>query len=236
MRIETYLNTTEKEVQNKTFNVWVGVSLGNKYFTKPSIATYIGWALQFTRKNVLVVIADDIQAINFEVFDGKSKDVALKKARKIADKKYQEIEEIIHSLPKKEQTKIRMVRWADVTNYEQHTLRERVIFNAFSKNTSFHDYIIDIIKEARPDRVNELSVEKLDKAAEYVLREIPLFINGVEYQNKQGDWETYELNIYPGLSKSDELFIGLQNGTLFPEIAKQLKITNKIAILEAYVD
>jgi hypothetical protein len=90
------------------------------------------------------------------------------------------------------------------------------------------------VKEARLDR--NLTDEQIEKLSEYVLQEIPHFINGVKYKAENEDWKTYSLIPYPGLTKLDELFIGLQNRTIFPEITDKLKITDKIAILEAFVD
>jgi len=46
MLIKTYLNCTEQEIQSKKFNIFVGISLGNKYFTKENIKKYILWALE----------------------------------------------------------------------------------------------------------------------------------------------------------------------------------------------
>ena len=80
---------------------------------------------------------------------------------------------------------------------------------------------------------NDISL--LDKLAEYVLKEIPLFINGVKYKTENNKWKTYSLVPYPGLTSMDKLFIGLQNKEMFPELAERLKITDKIAILEAYI-
>ncbi len=32
MRIIKYLGTSKEEVEAKKFNIWIGISLGNKYF------------------------------------------------------------------------------------------------------------------------------------------------------------------------------------------------------------
>ncbi len=69
MEIKTYLNCTEQEIQSKKFNIFVGISLGNKYFTKDNIKKYVLWALENTKDDVLVLIADKNHAINYEVFN-----------------------------------------------------------------------------------------------------------------------------------------------------------------------
>lgn len=235
MRIETYLNTTQEEIEAKKHNIWIGISLGNKYFTKANIRKYMEWALEYTKDDVLIAIIDDIHALNFEVFDGRSKDSSLRRARRKGDEKALEIQDIVSELPKEDKRRVRIARWTDLINTKYHSYRQRILFDEFESNEEFHDYVIQILKEGRGDRVDELSPENLDYLAEYVLREIPIFINGAKYKTREG-WKTYPLIPYPGLTKLDKLFIGLQNREMFPELADKLKITDKIAILEAYVD
>ncbi len=58
---------------------------------------------------------------------------------------------------------------------------------------------------------------------------IKIFLN--EFEGK-----IYDLHPYPGLSCLDDLLMNLQNGKLFPKLAKMLDIKNKIAEVEAYVE
>lgn len=235
MKIATYLNTSKEEVQSKQHNIWIGISLGNKYFTREAIGEYIRWALNYTKDDVLVAIVDDIHALNYEVFDGRSKDSSLRRARKKGDEKAIEVQKIIDGLPEKNKKRVHIARWTDLINSKYHSYRQRVLFDEFDSNKKFRDHVLSIIKEARGDRIKELSKKDVEYLAEYILREIPVFINGAKYKTKDG-WKTYSLIPYPGLTKLDELFIGLQNREMFPELADKLKITDKIAILEAYVD
>jgi len=234
MKIEKYLNTTKERVDNREHNIWIGISLGNKYFTKENIRGYINWALDKTKDDVLVVIFDKLHGINLEVLDSRSKLGALRRAYRLGDTKLKEIEEIIDELPKEKVEKVIVVSIREVNHSKYHDYRLEVVFNEFRHNKEFYDYICSIVKEVRKDRT--LTVEKMESLAEYVLHEIPHFINGMKYKPEGEDWKTYDLIPYPGLTKLDELFIGLQNKTIFPELAKRLKITDNIAIIEAYVD
>lgn len=232
VRVEEYLNTTKQEVEDKNFNIWLGVSLGNKYFTKEHIWAYIEWALKYTKEGVLVVIPDTLHSVNLEVLDNKSSTAALRKAIKMGDSKYSEIKEIIYKLLPKEQSKIKVARWGDVINTVHYQKNLQIIKNEYVHNADFRYHIRDIVKSGRQDRIGRLgrlAEQELDRLCEYVLGEIPHFINGVQLDNI-----VYTLIPYPGVTKLDELFIGLQNKTLFPEIAEKLHITNKIAILSAY--
>lgn len=235
MRIENYLNTSEEEVQNKTHNIWIGISFGNKYFTKERVKKYIEWSLDYTKDNVLVVVADYIHAVNLEVLDNRSPAAALNKALKLGEEKYKELRAIIDELPIEQKTKVKLVRWKDSVNQSSYKNNLAIIKDEFRKNKEFHDYIIEIIKKGRSDRtsrLDKLSEEKMDRLTDYILNELPHFVDGVQAYNEQ----VYTLLLYPGLSGLDTLFVGLQNKTMFPALAEKLHITHKIGILEAYTE
>jgi tRNA-dependent cyclodipeptide synthase len=236
MQIKETQGISKESVLNKEHNIWVGISLGNKYFTKENIEEYIKWALLYTKEKVLVVIADVIHAINLEVIDDRKPESAMTKALKMGDAKFQEIVEIIKNLPKTERDKIRIVRWSEVLENDKYKRNLELIKEEFKNNQEFYNYIIDIVLNGRKDRAEKLASlpkEKLDRLAEYVLSELPHFINGVQ---GYGDDTIYTVLPYPGLNKLDELFIGLSNGTMFKELSEKLKPEIKIGVIEAYVE
>jgi len=235
MKIKTYLNTTKEEVESKKYNIWVGISLGNKYFTQENIEEFIKWALVYTKDDVLVVVADDIHAINIEVFNKRSMFGSLRLAQRKGIEKIEEVRGIVFNLSKEDQNRIHIAHWNEVINSKYHKFREDILFDEFKNNKPFHDYILEIIKEGRKDRIEKLNQKDFERLAEYILREIPVFINGVKYKTNEG-WKTYSLIVYPGLNKLDELLMGLQKQTMFPEIVSKIKITHEIAILEGYVE
>lgn len=231
MRIKQYLGTDKEEVENKKFNIWIGISLGNKYFSKENIKKYILWAIENTKEDILIVIADRIYGINLEVLDKYSKKRAFEVAMKKGEEKEKEIKEIISELPTEKQKLINIAKWREATISKYHDYRVEFLFEEFKKNKSFKNFVISIVKENPKVAKKELSEEQLNKLAEYVLYEIPVFLNGVKYKDK-----VYGLNVYSGVGLIDELILGLQDEKLFPEISKKLKITDKIGILEAYID
>lgn len=50
MRIEKYLNTTQAEVEGNQFNVFLGLSLGNRYWTSEHIWAFLLWALKHSKE------------------------------------------------------------------------------------------------------------------------------------------------------------------------------------------
>ena len=72
----------------------------------------------------------------------------------------------------------------------------------------------------------------MDRLASYVLDELPILVNGFEFNNK-----IYNLHPYPGCpSLLDDLWIGLRNGHLFPRFSEKINIKNKVGQIEAYID
>jgi len=185
MKIEEYLGTTKEEVESRKYNIWIGISLRNKYFTKENIEKYILWALNYTKDDVLIVIADRIEAINIEVLDKYNKLRAFKVALRKGDEKEKEIEMIISKLPEEKRKMIKIIRWREINNTKYHDYRIEVLFEEFKKKGAFYNKIIEMAKNhwSKGGRtLTENRLEKLlEKLSEYLLYEIPLFLNGAKY-------------------------------------------------------
>jgi len=235
MKIKNYLNTTQKEVNSKKFSIWIGISLGNKFFTKENIREYILWALEKTKDDILVVIGDNLHSINLEILDGYNKVSALRKAIEIGDKKEKEINEIILELPPDKAKLIKIVRFAHVTSSKYHALRLEILRNEFKSNSNFNSMIIDTIKENKKVQEKQLSNTELDKLAEYIIQEIPVYLNGAKYGGRpEHGGKTYLLQIYPGIGLIDLILMKLQDGSFSQELTSKLRITDKIAIINGY--
>ena len=230
MEIKKYLNTTKKEVESRKFNIFIGISLGNKYFSKRSIKKYILWALKNTKNDVLVLIADKIHAINYEILNNYESKRASSVAIRRGEEMYLSVQKIIRSLPKKKQNLVNICRWEEARKSQYYKDKIKIIHMEFKKKKKFHNLIIKIVRENLGKKAKGLNCKKLDKLALYVLDELPIILNGVEYRKK-----IYTLHPYPGLSSLDNLFMELQMGNSFSQLTKKLEIKNRIAIVEGYV-
>ncbi len=231
MIIKSYLNCTEQDVKSKKFNIFVGISLGNKYFSKENIRKYVLWALENTKEDVLVLIADANNAINYEVLNAYNPERALQVALRKGDETEESIKKIVRGLPKKKHLLVKIGRWKDARKSKYYKDKIKIFLNEFQENKAFHDFIIKIVQENLGSKAKTMDLRKLEKLSLYVLDELPIFLNGVEFEEKR-----YNLHPYPGISDLDDLLMGLQDSVLFPEIAKMLKIKHKIAVVEAYVE
>lgn len=205
--------------------------MGNKYFTKENIKKYILWALENTKNDVLVLIADKNHAINYEVPNGYNPERALQVALRKGIETEESVKKIVRGLPKEKHRLVKVCKLEDARKSAYYQNKIKIFLNEFQNNSKFHDFIIQIIKENLNAKADNLNSEELDKLALYILDELPIILNGVEFEG-----EIYDLHPYPGLSSLEDLFMNLQDENMFPDFVKKLDIKNKIAVVEAYVD
>lgn len=227
MNIKKYLGTDKKEVESKAFNIYIGISVRNKYFTKENIKKYLDWALNNTRDKVAILIADEIQRYNDKVFFNISKDSAKKTAIKQGKKIKKLCAEIISEYPKDIQNKIYLITWKDVINSFYYKENTNIILNEFKNNSKFRCYLLNYMK-TNMNIVNNLDKDKLEYITNYLIEELTVFLNGFLYEDVH-----FNLVPYPAIGVFD--FVNkLKNKDLFSEIANKLYLNTKTAYLEAY--
>src|SRR3989344_9518209 len=74
-----YFHVTQEEIDRKLFNIFIGISLGNKLLTPELAKKYVKWAHNNTKDNAVVLIADDIDVINWMIFRGLDREEAKNK-------------------------------------------------------------------------------------------------------------------------------------------------------------
>ena len=228
MRIATYLNTTESDLQSRKFNIFIGISLGNKYFSKENIKDYLLWALENTKEKVAILIPDKIHSVNYEVRSKYSKERAENLAFREGEKIKEVVENILSEIEPEKSALVNILKWESIETNEHKSMVE-ILHKEFENNKDFRNSILGIVKEnMQSDKLTDSDYEKL---ATYPLEELPMLVSGIEY-----DGLTYDLLPYPGISKIDHLAIDLQEGKNFPEITKKLNIKTKLKLVEAYAD
>lgn len=228
MKITTYLNTTEKEILGKNLNVLIGISIGNKYFTKEHIRNYLLWAIENTKEKVAVLIPDKIHAVNYEVRSGYKKQRAQKRAVREGERIEKMVQDILNEFLPEKRSLVSILKWEEIETDEYKKMTS-ILYNEFKNNPNFRNEVMGIVKEyCYLEKLNDCDYEKL---ATYPIEELPMLVCGVNHNGVE-----YNLLPYPGLSKIDDLKIGLQEGTLYPEISKKLAIKNKLRLIEAYAE
>ena len=106
-------------LEAREYNIGVGVSLGNKWFTIENTVELTKWALRYSRETVIVYVADSIHAINLEVRNHTSYEKALSIAKSKGSKFLMEVEnEIRGSFSVEERNKIVYATWDEIVNFE----------------------------------------------------------------------------------------------------------------------
>ena len=130
MEIKQVFNSTRKEVTAKKFNIFIAISLGNKWFTKESIRKYLNLCLKFSKSKVVFLIADKIQIINYNVRNNNKKEYNIRRAQRNGGKIKKIIDSLILELPKKEQRKINVLRWEEYEEqdvfYKEYTWKSGI--------------------------------------------------------------------------------------------------------------
>lgn len=229
MRLTSFLNTTEQKVLSKEHNIWLGISLGNKYFNRENIENYIKSSLELTKKKLLIIIADEPQAINYGVFEEMKEETALAKAQRNGQKIFETISTIINTLPEEQKKKTEVIRWESISTTPRYLERLKILTSEFESNIAFKNKLIDIVKLNMGKRLGNLSNEKVITLAKYVLQELPIFLGAIDYKEV-----TYDLHLYPGLSLMDDFVLALQAKQEFPKLMNQIEISENLAIAEAY--
>jgi len=82
---------TKESILNKEHNLWIGVSFGNKWFTKENVEELIKFGLEHTKESLLVLVPGRLHATNLRYFSKLSEENSLKKALALEEEKIQEI-------------------------------------------------------------------------------------------------------------------------------------------------
>ena len=231
MKVTDYRNVSKDEVTSRKFNPWIGISLGNKYFTQEHLADYIRSCLDIAQSGVLVVIADEPHSINYRVFESMPAQTALAKACRNSDKVDFLLREVISSLTIKEGKKIKVVRWGELACTDWYRERFKILEKIFRSDEDFKKNLIEIVRLNMGDRLEGLELSQIEELATYVLVELPIFVGDLKF-----DETVYDLHLYPGLSLMDEFILGLREGKIFPEVSLKIPAKQKLVILEAYAD
>ncbi len=227
MELHTIRGGSREELEAHRYNIGVGVSLGNKWFTSGNITESACWALRYTREFVVIYVADSIHAINLAVRNRISDERALRVATRMGQELITKVQsEISASLSPFEQSRILYAVWSDVTD-DAYQKKVAYLYELYKLNQDFQTYVQNIVREqiSRENRVfNETEVYKFGT---YILEELPEVMGRVPIKNM-----IYEAYTYPIDGSLTRLAEKLQLGEVFPEIKANILDTEPKVFLE----
>lgn len=228
IQIKETLLIPKEYIFTKKYNLWIGLSFGNKWFTKNNLEKLIDFGLKHTKKSLLILIPGRLQVSNLRYIDNLSRAQSLKKAFAMEDEKRQEVEVIVSRLPVKDQKKVVIANYDDTLTPKVIKQRE-VLMREFAKQKFFYDSVMEISNEMLKIRGRTISKDRAESVALYVLQELPLFLNGVSIIDRD---ELYSVILYPGLGKFDELVVNIIYSDDYKSLRDKLRIINKTGIAD----
>ena len=228
-----FFNATKKEVEERKYNVFIGISLGVlKHLTIETAKEYIEWALKNTKNKVAILIADEIAKFNYKIFSSYSEGKSERRAIREGDKYLDFFQQILQEFSKEEQKKILILRWKDIWNERREKIKQ-ILDEEYKSNKEFKEQVQFFLKKYSDKRNKDLDKEKLDYLSQYILYELPTLLDGIEYKN-----EKYRLLLYPTFESSgmSEVVTKIQQGKIFPNLKKKLNLAEKTAMVETYLE
>ena len=208
--------SNEREVKSKKFNIYIGISLGNKWFTKENIKEYILWALKYTKERVRILIADTLHAINYEVRNKETPEKAIKRSLKEGDKFEKIIHEILTELSEEEIKLIDIIRWEDVKKDSFNKEFIPFFYKEFENNKHFREEILKIVRGFTKKEKIKFNEEDIRRLCDYILLEIPELLHGFSYNGIH-----YNCYLYPSGGSLNILMEKIQKKKIFQNFMKK---------------
>lgn len=227
MQIESLINTTEVEINNRQWNPYLGISINNKAFTLEYITEFMDWATDRSKDCAAVLVVDIIQRINNEVFNRSKPMAAIEKALKKGDEILQICTKAYSTLPTDKKDRIKIIEWPDVMQDKTFRYNSNILKSAFEQNKRFKEVLISITKRNLGEITARLDEQQIESLSQYLLNELPEIFAGFHHEGVH-----FNLNVYPG--KISSIYTELFEQEYFKTIYDQLCITGKIAMVEAY--
>ena len=227
MKLYKIRGGNEEELNAKAYNIGVGISLGNKWFSAENILGLIEWSLEYTKEYVVVYVADSIHAINIEIRNRKSSEKAKEIALKLGDEILEEVKALANKKFSSEQlAKIHYAKWDDLMTPEFQNKLDSL--NAkYKTDNKFRDEIINLINGFTKNENRNFSPEDKIRLGEYVVAEFPEILCRVPIKGL-----LFDAYAYPFDGKLVEFIENIQNGLIFSEIKENILDTEPKVFLE----
>ncbi|MFH1802192.1 MAG: tRNA-dependent cyclodipeptide synthase [archaeon] len=212
-------------------NVWLGVSISLKPYSEELARKYLKTAVQCSRERALVLIADEIASINYRVLGGYSDRKSLEKALERGDSFAERYRKFVGELLPADRCRVEVVRWRDVWEGQQRE-RYEVLKEEYFSNPDFRDVVESPVITYLANSARTIKPSRVDKMADYILRELPSLLEGVEYKGMQ-----YKTMFYPTYGKTSlgRVVEGIQRGELFHGLKEKLGLTGDHVLVDSLI-
>ena len=216
-----------EDLNNRKYNIGVGISLGNKYFTVENIAGLVQWALEYTKDGVIIYVADSIHAINIEVRNKMVFEKALLKANKMGDKVLEDAANYFsNNLPPTDFKKLRFVKWQEIVDGE-YKKKTNYLYNFSKKNPAFKTDVLSVVRALVSKETRKFTEADIIRLGDYVIEEMPELLNRTNVNGIVCD-----AYCYPTGGTFSSFIDKIQAGEIYPEIKQNIIDTEPKVFLE----
>ncbi len=229
MELKSIRGGTIQNLQDKQYNLGVGISLGNRWFTVENIIGLIKWCLPRTREYVVVYVADSIHAINLEVRKRISYEKALVLSDKLGTDLLDQVKQLVQeTFSPDEINKIFYVKWNMITD-DKFKSKVKYLYNFYDNNEDFRDHLQLIVKNAifKENNPRTFSEKDILRLTNYIIEELPEQTTRVPMGKYVCD-----AFVYPYDGEIVKMAEHIQNGEKYPEIKSNIIDTEPKVFLE----
>lgn len=230
-----YFSVTQEEIDKKLFNIFVGISLGNKLLTPELAKKYVKWAHDNTKDDAVILVANDIDTVNWEIFNGLSHEEALKKVEQKGYGVSGMFDKAIRTLAKEEDdpsyiSRMHTIFWSDIKNPGYEHLRE-ILEEEYKTNKEFRERVLYFVNKYIELRDIEVSDEDKDRLAGYIINELPTLLGGIYWNDT-----LYNLILYPTYVDSgmSQFVLDIRGGKYFD--SSKLLLRQICVLVEDYLE
>lgn len=229
-----YFQVTQEEIEKRLFNIFVGISLGNKLLTPELAKKYVQWAHQYTHDNAVILIADEIDTVNWEIFRGLSQDEAEQKVRQKGYGVAGMFDKARRTLSREENdptyiANVHILFWSDIQNPGYTHLRE-ILREEYKSNDSFRERVLYFVDKYCELRDANIDAHEKDRLAGYIISELPTLLGGLRWNDT-----LYNLILYPTYTTSgmSQFVLDVRGGKYFD--ASKLQLRQVCVLVEDYL-
>lgn len=227
MKLYKVRGGTRENFLNKKYNIAIGASLGNKWFTVDNIIKLVKFILPYVKEHLIIYVADTIHAINIEIRSGRSAKGARKKACKMREDLIKAVKgRVSEELSPEEQQHIYYKMWDDLRT-DDYQSKLDYLYDKYNTDAGFRKTILNIINGFLAKESRTFSDSDKEKMGTYIIEELPEMLNRFPIEGLK-----YDANAYPHDTAVTKLAEDIQRKIKFPEIANKIIDSGNRVFLE----
>lgn len=229
MEFQSIRSGTKEALESKQYNIGVGISLGNKWFTVENILGLVKWSLEHTKEYVVVYVADSIHAINIEVRDRRSPLAAVNKALKLGDDTLTNVREKIDlEFGEADKSRIYYAKWEELYT-DKYNQKLEYLYDKYENDNDFKRAILGLVESFVAYEVKQFSEEDKFRLGSYIIEELPEIVSRIPIAGVE-----FDAYAYPNDGELPKFVEMLQSGEIFPEVRENIMDTEPKVFIEVH--